>query len=1449
MAKAKRKKRNVPWLPLIKFHQEILSQSEDAFFSFDPDHCKSQLWTMLPGFQPDRFAGPWEISDDHFSSDQFRQAIDPGNKTDEGNNTRLYLGGPHLIFDDRCWPILYREVEYVVEDDRALLQPADGTWSLSPVLNKIAEKFKFASEQSLDELCRMAIEKAAKRTREDDSVALSDAFITAVTDAIDHTQIKNVLNSTRIQGDSNAPLSRWLLFAPTGTASNYNQHLMADYQQIISRLETNGKDIGGLKLLENRYSGKSSEKDILDLIPLNEKQEKAARQILDGDWLSVISGPPGTGKSQVVVSVLLNAWAEGKSVLFASTNNKAVDVVRERVEAFEEEFPIVVRAGNRKFQNICEVLTRTLNMASDQDVSKTDAKKKLKSKERRKEQLRAELRSLKADLDSKVPQRINESRKAALESYARLTESRAEISSQQSRLDDERIKLGLIDCPVRKLDDWFCRLEKWLLAVPGVEEQIAIDEKERLAAVKEVAVCETARNLATQKLGLSSKAAGDWNWLNGVTASVELGKWLTRCKNLLSQNPEDDLDFDDWNDEFNRWQGSLEAEQWKLDAEIFLENAHDTLIALQPLVDQQLELEKDKASAQAEIQAENLPIEVSVSVQLMEHWEETFAALEARPRHFFDFLPWSEATILRRRLMTHEKRICRDLPPAAWQALVPFDDTNRYRLAEHLSLIKHWYASCQKFEDTASSRERIDREFNALESRVSGLEIPEPPLTRDLNKWDQFMVASKRQIEVASRAAEFWKKREKKSATEKKMRNLSTQWKNLAPRFMLKELWESGEGLSFVTLIHGLRDKPSANLVDELRQYISAGGLQELREAWNACENAQLSVAKASQQVGEIPIASVRIKDCFKKRPGGAGGGQRYRPDKRHWPNFSELQTELNGVRIYIQSANDFEGSIKPRLEADVKQEYGWSVERLQEIEVILIESSEKHGKEFSKLIGPIKKNPDHKWSPKDINKFLTRFSLEAIHSRIDEINAKLKSISFEVAKSRWLAQLGSDEESVQAVDNLERLVKNGSPSLDSEYAEIFKAALRSVPVWITTAQSSKVFPIEPNLFDLVVIDEASQCTLTNILPLIYRAKRFAVIGDVNQLPAIAVVKQESTQDTLAAHHGVQDQMELFGHYHKNGHSVYDTACRSLPKLRGSVIHLDMHFRSHPQIIGFVNRYIYQQRLKLQKDPEVYAALSARGKLYPGVMPIPVSGNAIQVGGSSWRNAPEAERVVKGVKYLRDSDGPRLHIGIVTPYIAQRDLIKNLLVSERLDDGILVDTADAFQGDEREVIFFSPVASDGMKPGSFKWLNEPPNRINVAITRARELLFVVADIDYCARQQGILRDLALYCKDIRKLDSEAERELFSWMMVQNWNPEVHPLLEGRLEPDFSLKKQSGQRLYIEVDGGQHDDTQEEDAGRDALIRAQGHDVMRISARRVLETPFAVINEIEKRLND
>src|SRR5690554_5747055 len=106
--------------------------------------------------------------------------------------------------------------------------------------------------------------------------------------------------------------------------------------------------------------------DLIEILPLNQEQRRAVIQGLTNP-LTVITGPPGTGKSQVVTSLLINAAWKGQSVLFASKNNKAVDVVEQRVNGLGH-YPILIRHGSLEYQNkMAHHLSVLLSSATNYD--------------------------------------------------------------------------------------------------------------------------------------------------------------------------------------------------------------------------------------------------------------------------------------------------------------------------------------------------------------------------------------------------------------------------------------------------------------------------------------------------------------------------------------------------------------------------------------------------------------------------------------------------------------------------------------------------------------------------------------------------------------------------------------------------------------------------------------------------------------------------------------------------------------------------------------------------------------------------------------------------------------------------------------------------------------------------------------------------------------------------
>jgi len=104
---------------------------------------------------------------------------------------------------------------------------------------------------------------------------------------------------------------------------------------------------------------------LIEVVSLNAEQRDAVQKGLT-EPLTVITGPPGTGKSQVVTSLIANAVWNGQTVLFSSHNNRAVDVVEERVNGLADR-PVMVRIANRNefITKLAEQLGRLLASGTD----------------------------------------------------------------------------------------------------------------------------------------------------------------------------------------------------------------------------------------------------------------------------------------------------------------------------------------------------------------------------------------------------------------------------------------------------------------------------------------------------------------------------------------------------------------------------------------------------------------------------------------------------------------------------------------------------------------------------------------------------------------------------------------------------------------------------------------------------------------------------------------------------------------------------------------------------------------------------------------------------------------------------------------------------------------------------------------------------------------------------
>ena len=343
-------------------------------------------------------------------------------------------------------------------------------------------------------------------------------------------------------------------------------------------------------------------------------------------------------------------------------------------------------------------------------------------------------------------------------------------------------------------------------------------------------------------------------------------------------------------------------------------------------------------------------------------------------------------------------------------------------------------------------------------------------------------------------------------------------------------------------------------------------------------------------------------------------------------------------------------------------------------------------------------------------------------------------------------------------------------------YYSLFPKVAKLLPCWAVTSLSARGrLPFEPGCFDLVVIDEASQCDIASALPLLFRARRAVIIGDPLQLKHVSSMAPQQDRLLLAAH-GLAEGRAAWAY---SVNSLFDLG-RSLSR-HEDIVNLRDHHRSHRDIIAFSNRHFYRGKLRIATDHDILNRPQPAG---PAVRWIDVRGKVVRPAGGGALNAIEAEAVVAELRKLIVAQGYNGAAGVVTPFRAQANRIRILVhrdqeLSRRLASlQFVVDTVHGFQGDERDVIFFSPVVSAGVGESTLRFLKSHGNLFNVAVTRARSELLVVGD------RQAALDSGVDYLASFAEYSSQLEPHQPRIVPAEDMGPEYPVVAHPELVSDW-----------------------------------------------------------------
>ena len=291
----------------------------------------------------------------------------------------------------------------------------------------------------------------------------------------------------------------------------------------------------------------------------------------------------------------------------------------------------------------------------------------------------------------------------------------------------------------------------------------------------------------------------------------------------------------------------------------------------------------------------------------------------------------------------------------------------------------------------------------------------------------------------------------------------------------------------------------------------------------------------------------------------------------------------------------------------------------------------------------------------------------------------------------------------------------------------LVKEALPAVRAWAVTSLSvRRRFLPKAALFDLVIIDEASQCSIPHVIPLLYRARRALIIGDVKQLTHITTIDPEH-EGIIRQSTGIRAEWLQTNGLNYRDHSSF----RAAERAAGDVLLLDEHFRCHPAIAAVSNDLFYGGRLEVLTDIRGRPSVDQ-----PPISWIDIAGHAAHHRGKSWINRDEARAVEAIVRDLLNELPSRATIGIVTPFKGQvGEVSRRLGVYDR--ERVRIGTVHSFQGGEYDVVVLSLVAGPEMRRGTLGWIDGDPSLWNVAITRARSHLIVVGTAGLWRRRGGV----------------------------------------------------------------------------------------------------------------
>jgi len=514
--------------------------------------------------------------------------------------------------------------------------------------------------------------------------------------------------------------------------------------------------------------------------------------------------------------------------------------------------------------------------------------------------------------------------------------------------------------------------------------------------------------------------------------------------------------------------------------------------------------------------------------------------------------------------------------------------------------------------------------------------------------------------------------------------------------------------------------------------------------------------------------------------------------DKTSLKIKEELKFLLDEVQLSIKLINKmsffkFEFLGKPRqkiiknliLNSDIEIFEELNIDNIEQFELLLKKNIQK----FDNCSNNISLSQGYKL----INLLMNKKFVDSLDFNIQQIS-KYKEFNYnygdyfrlsKIKENYELYQLSLEYNRMTALRNKNRVIqhleywiydvlkdfKNLSKKSQPNFEEFFNDISLVYPILTSTLSSSNNFfkkylysfninskkhnvnlidEVKP--LDLILSDESGMATIQSISTLMYKSNKAIIVGDPAQIPPVIALKSEDEIEYNNYYENIFKEPNLASRYYPLTVTAYHRAagCDTGNAFDiGDGIILDEHRRCQKDIAEMFVKVANYQKMKIETIP-LSPEKSIELNNYYGKNNIAV--NVLGTKGLNNSNQDEINEIEDILKELSESGyNLKTDIGIITPYADQEKLLINKFKSKlnHSFDRASIGTVHKFQGVEFKVIIFSTVLTGDM---STAFINNEPNLINVAISRAKNQFILVGNLNKIERSGGYLEKMYNHIK-------------------------------------------------------------------------------------------------------